>query len=116
MPTPARPSLTTKGVVARGLAAVLATVAFASWVLTQRAAWRLGFHSVLGKPWLPALPGREGLLEVGAWALWGAAILLLVLRRTRVLAPLAFAFGVVIPMDRPADRAREGSRGLERPR
>lgn len=89
----ARPSLTTKGVVARGLGAVLATVAFASWVLTQRAAWRLGFHSVLGKPWLPALPGREGLLEVAAWALWGAAILLLVPRRTRILAPLALAFG-----------------------
>ena len=90
---PARPGLTAKGVVARGLAAVIAVLVFASWLLSQRAAWRLGFHPILGEPWLPALPNHERALSVAAWALWGAAILLLVPRRTRILAPMAAAFG-----------------------
>lgn len=90
---PWRSALTAKGVVARGLAVVLGSLVFTSWLLTQRAAWKLGYHSILGKPWLAAMPGHEPALEVGAWSLWGIAVLLLVPHRTRILSLMALAFG-----------------------
>lgn len=85
--------LTRKGVIARGLGSVVGVVAFASWVLSQRAAWELGFHASLGKPWLPALPDKAGVLYAAAWVLWGAAVLALVPRRSRLLAPILGALG-----------------------
>jgi len=85
--------LTAKGVVARGLAAVVGVATLTAWALTQRAAIRLGFHAALGRPWLPALDGYEATLNIAAWALWGAALLLLVPRRTRLIAPIAAVLG-----------------------
>lgn len=85
--------LTPKGVIVRGVGGVMGSVAFACWVLTQRAAWKLGFHAALGKPWLPAVPGKAGVLQVAAWVLLGAAVLALVPRRSRLLAPIFVAFG-----------------------
>ena len=88
-----RGALTARGVILRGLAAVIGVGVLAAWAVTQYAALRLGFHPSLGRPWLPALPGREELLHLAAWALWGAALLLLVPKRTRLLAPLAAVLG-----------------------
>jgi type IV secretion system protein VirD4 len=88
-----RSELTPKGVIARGLAAVLGILGFACWALTQRAAWQLGFHASLGKPWLPAVPERAEVLLVAAWVLWGAAVLALVPRRSRLLSPIFAALG-----------------------
>ena len=85
--------LTAKGVVARGLAAVVGVAVLTAWVLTQRAALQLGYHSRLGRPWLPALVGREEMLNIVAWVLWGAALILLVSKRTRLLAPIAVVLG-----------------------
>ncbi len=88
-----KPELTPKNVIARGLAAVVGVVALASWALTQRAAWTLGFHASLGKPWLPAIPDKAPMLHIAAWVLWGAAVLALVPRRWRLLAPILAALG-----------------------
>ncbi|MGE0639987.1 MAG: type IV secretory system conjugative DNA transfer family protein [Thermoanaerobaculia bacterium] len=85
--------LTAKGVVARGLAAVVGVATLTAWALTQRAAIRLGFHAALGRPWIPALDGHEATLNIAAWALWGAALLLLAPKRTRLLAPIAAVLG-----------------------
>ena len=85
--------LTAKGVVVRGLAAVIGVGVLVAWAVTQHAALRLGFHPSLGRPWLPALPGREQLLNLVAWALWGAALLLLVPKRTRLLSPIVAVLG-----------------------
>ena len=85
--------LTAKGVVVRGLAAVIGVGVLVAWAVTQHAALRLGFHPSLGRPWLPALLGREELLNLVAWALWGAALLLLVPKRTRLLSPIVAVLG-----------------------
>jgi type IV secretion system protein VirD4 len=85
--------LTAKAVVVRGLAGVLGVLGLACWVLTQRAAWRLGFHPVLGKPMLPAVPEYGDVLSFAAWTLWGAGILALVPRRSRLLSPVVAVLG-----------------------
>ena len=85
--------VTAKGVVVRGIAVVIGVGVLVAWAVTQHAALRLGFHPSLGRPWLPALPGREVLLNLVAWALWGAALLLLVPKRTRLLSPIVAVLG-----------------------
>jgi len=89
----ARAELTPKGVIARGIGAVVAIGVLTSWGLTQHAAQRLGFHAALGRPWLPALNGRDEVLNLVAWGLWGVALLLLVPRRTRLLTPIVAVLG-----------------------
>ena len=58
-------ALTAKGVIARGLGLVIGVGVLTTWGLTQHAALRLGFHASLGRPWLPAAPGREEVASLG---------------------------------------------------
>jgi len=86
-------ALTAKGVIARGLGVVIAVGVLTTWGLTQHAALRLGFHASLGRPWLPAAPGREEFASLAAWGLWGLALLLIVPKRTRLLSPIVALLG-----------------------
>jgi type IV secretion system protein VirD4 len=86
-------ALTRKAVIGRGFAVMLGFTLFASWVLTQRAAWLLSFNPALEPVWLPAAPAHADALGAAAWVAWGAAILALVPRRTRLLAPMLGALG-----------------------
>lgn len=63
----ARAALTAKGVIARGIGMVAAIGVLTTWGLTQHAALRLGFHAALGRPWLPAMPDRDEILNLVAW-------------------------------------------------